>query len=483
MKTHLKETQAPINSPLQQHVGLYTDHYELTMAQGYYLSGMAEVPAVFDYFFRKPPYGGSYAVFSGLGELLKLLQNFRFNEEDLTYLSGLGFDQKFLEWLESFRFRGTVTAMKEGEVVFPYEPSIRIEGSIIETQLVETLVLNMINFESLIATKAARIREVAGERALIDFGLRRAHGYGGIQASRAAVVGGFGQTSNVFSAYRYGLESTGTMAHSWIQSFDNELKAFREYAKHFPDACILLVDTYDTLNSGIPNAIRVGLEMEKRGENLAGIRLDSGDLSYLSKKARKMLDMAGLKGVKIFASNQLDEHVVASLLEQKAPIDGFGVGTALVTGKGAGALDGVYKLSMVNGKPTLKLSENRAKTTLPGKKTVYRYLDEKGIFQADAIALEGESGFTSIHHPTEAGKEKNIAKYTAEKLTHQVMENGNLIAAPQTPKDIAAYSRSRLQQLSAEHKRLLFPHLYTTGITTGLLRLRDRLVQREPGKS
>lgn len=477
----MKHHPAVNMSPLHSHTALYTDHYELTMAQGYYLSGMEKVQAVFDYFFRKPPFGGSYVIFSGLGELLELLQNYQFHEQGLDYLSGLGFDQQFISWLKDFRFRGTVVAMKEGEVVFPYEPVLRIEGSIIETQLVETLVLNLINFESLVATKAARIREVAGDRILIDFGMRRAHGYGAIQASRAAVVGGFGKTSNVYSAFRYGLDSTGTMAHSWVQSFDSELKAFQAYADHFPDDCILLVDTYDSLNSGIPNAIRVGLEMEKRGAKLLGIRLDSGDLAYLSKKARKMLDMAGLKYVKIFASNQLDEHVVASLLEQKAPIDGFGVGTALVTGKGAGALDGVYKLSVINGIPTLKRSENPAKTTLPGKKTVYRYLDEQGKFQADAIALEEETGFTSIHHPTEAGKKKNIEAFIREQLTESVMEQGKVLQAPQTPSDIAAYSRSRLQQLSAEHKRLLYPHLYTTGITTALLRLRDQLIQSGSG--
>lgn len=464
-------------TPLHATTALYTDHYELTMAQGYFLSGMEKVTAVFDYFFRKAPYGGSYVIFSGLGELLEQLRNYRFNEESLTFLSTIGFHEKFLSWLGDFRFSGEVMAMKEGEVVFPGEPCIRIEGTLIETQLVETLVLNLINFESLVATKAARIREVAGDRMLIDFGLRRAHGYGGIQASRAAIVGGFQKTSNVFSAHRYGLESTGTMAHSWIQSFGDELEAFRTYARHFPDDCILLVDTYDTLNSGIPNAIRTGLEMEKNGARLYGIRLDSGDLAYLAKKARKMLDMAGLGYVKIIASNQLDEHVVASLLDQEAPIDGFGVGTALVTGKGAGALDGVYKLSEIGGKPTLKRSENPAKTTLPGKKLVYRFQDEHGKFQGDAIALEGETGFQSIHHPAEAGKKKKVEGFEKKQLLRPVMKEGELLETPQTPAAIAAYSRSRLEQLPEEHKRLLFPHLYTTGITTGLLRLRDMLIR------
>jgi nicotinate phosphoribosyltransferase len=473
---------ASLNALLHPHTALYTDHYELTMAQGYYLSGKEKVPAVFDYFFRKPPFGGSYVVFSGLGELLELLENYQFHPDGLAYLAGLGFNQQFLKWLEDFRFQGSVVAMKEGEIVFPYEPSIRIEGSLIETQLVETLVLNLINFESLVATKAARIREVAGERMLIDFGMRRAHGIGAVQASHAAVIGGFDKTSNVFSAYRYGLDSTGTMAHSWVQSFDTELKAFQTYADHYPNDCILLVDTYDTLNSGIPNAIRVGLEMEKRNKKLSGIRLDSGDLAYLSKKARKMLDMAGLAYVNIYASNQLDEHVVASLMEQKAPIDGFGVGTALVTGKGAGALDGVYKLSVIDGSATLKRSENPVKTTLPGKKTVYRYTDEQGKFQADAISLEGENGYSYIHHPTESGKKKNIERFDRECLTEKVMENGKMLETQPSPSDIAAYHRSRMDQLSPEHKRLLYPHLYITGITPGVLQLKNQLVQATPSK-
>ncbi len=462
--------------PIKPNTGLYTDHYELTMVQGYFLSGMKENRAVFDYFFRKSPFDGNYVVFAGLDELLQFLSDFRFNKKAIAYLSRIGFEHNFLSWLENFRFKGTVTSMEEGEIVFPNEPCVRIEGTLIEAQIVETGLLNILNFDSLIATKAARIREVAGDRLLIDFGLRRAHGYGGIQASRSAIVGGFDKTSNLFSAYLYGLHSTGTMAHSWVQCFDNELDAFRVYASHYPDDCILLVDTYDSLNSGIPNAIRVGLEMEKRGQKLLGIRLDSGDLAYLSKKARKMFDMAGLNDVQIYVSNQLDENVIASLIEQQAPIDGFGVGTSLVTGQGAGALDGVYKLSVIDGNPTLKVSENRDKTTLPGMKTVHRYLDERGHFQADAIALEDEAAYSYIHSPDGSGRKIKLDTLTRETLLHRVMENGRRVKNPRTPDNIAAYTRSRLQQLPGEHKRLLFPHRYTTGITPGLNKLMGKVI-------
>ncbi len=340
------------------HIGLYTDHYELAMAQGYYQSGNQDTLAVFDYFFRNNPFQGGYVVFAGLAELFDILGYYHFNRDDCRYLKQLGFDDKFVSYLQDFHFEADIYAPEEGEIVFPYEPCVRVEGNIIETQLIETLLLNILNFESLIVTKAARIKQVAGDRMLIDFGLRRAHGFGGIQASRAAVTGGFDKTSNVYSAYQFGLELTGTMAHSWVQSFKNELTAFRTYAEKFPENCILLVDTYDTLYSGIPNAIKVGLEMKKQGKKLLGIRLDSGDLAFLSKQARLMLDKAGLEYVLIAASNQLDEYVIKSLIEQSAPIDAFGVGTALATGKGDGSLDGVYKLCMINQNPTLKVSES-----------------------------------------------------------------------------------------------------------------------------
>ena len=463
---------------LNQNTGLYTDFYELTMAQGYFLSGKKDSPAVFDYFFRNRPYGGGYTVFSGLTELLEMLGNFKFNKEAIGMLSSLGFHPDFLHWLEDFQFKGRVISMREGEVVFPYEPCLRIEGTLIEAQLAETVVLNLLNFESLIATKAARIKQVAGDRLLMDFGMRRAHGFGGIQASRAAIIGGFHNTSNTFSAAKYGLTPTGTMAHSWIQTFDDELTAFRTYAKLYPEQCIFLVDTFDTVHSGLPNAIQVGREMEERGSRLKGIRIDSGDLAYLSKKARKMLDQAGLDYVQIIVTNQLDEYIISNLLEQEAPVDGFGVGTALATGKGAGSLDGVYKLSVVEEEPTLKLSENIVKTTLPGKKTVYRILDENGSFLADAVALEDEQDIGTITHPFEPGKSMNVGTYKKEKLTGLVMEHGKVTGTIPDVHEIAEYAQERLRQLPDEHKRFLNPHTYKVGLSPGLLKLRDHHMKK-----
>jgi nicotinate phosphoribosyltransferase len=461
---------------LNHHTGLYTDHYELSMAQGYFLNGMEEATAVFDYFFRKNPYDGGYVVFAGLADLLELLENYKFEPEDCRYLEEIGFKKEFVSYLKDFRVKADIYSVREGEIVFPYESCLRVEGGIIETQLIETLVLNVLNFESLIATKASRMRMAAGNRILLDFGLRRAHGLGGIQASRAAVCGGFDKTSNVYSARQFGLDSTGTMAHSWVQSFKNELTAFRAFAEFFPDSCILLVDTYDTLDSGVPNAIKVGKEMESQGKKLAGIRLDSGDLAFLSKKVREMLDQAGLDYVKIVASNQLDEYVIKSLVEQSAPVDAFGVGTALVTGDGAGSLDGVYKLSVINGVPTLKISENINKITLPGRKNIYRYFDENGMFTADAISLDGEGSPGTIYHPIETLKSSDLSCFESEQILRKVMDKGRMVEKPGSPGEIYRFVRSRLEKLPGEHKRFMNPHVYKVGISGKLLELRSRLI-------
>jgi len=351
-----------------KHLGLFTDHYELTMAQGYFLDGRENFTANFDYFFRKNPFGSGYTIFAGLQDLLEMIQNFKYNSDSIDYLHKLGFHSDFLEYLKKFYFKGNIYAPNEGEIVFPNEPIVRFEGNIIETQLLETLSLNVLNFQSLIATKAARLRYSAGERVVIDFGMRRAQGFSAIHGSRAAIIGGVNSTSNVYSAYLYGMTSTDTQAHSWIQSYEDELTAFRKFAATFPKNCVLLVDTFDTIKSGVPNAIIVAKEMEARGEKLFAIRLDSGDLAYLSKQARKMLDDAELKYVKIVVSNQLDEYLIKSLIDQGAPIDSFGVGTSLITGQKDAALDGVYKLSMADERPNLKLSEDIEKNNSAGYK-------------------------------------------------------------------------------------------------------------------
>jgi nicotinate phosphoribosyltransferase len=465
-------------SLLNSHTALYTDFYQLTMAQGYFLSGRSNISAAFDYFYRENPFDGGYVVFAGLSDLLEVLQDFHFQQEDLDYLASLGFKEPFLKYLKDFRFRGTVYSVREGEVVFPLEPLVRVEGNIVESQVVETVLLNFLNFESLIATKAARIKHAAGNHRVVDFGLRRAQGLGGIMASKAAIIGGVEATSNVYSAYRWGLEVTGTQAHSWIQSFDDELTAFRKFAEIFPDRCVLLVDTYNTLRSGVPNAIKVAKELERQGHRLIAIRLDSGDLAYFSKRARAMLDAAGLGYVKIVVSNQLDEYVIRSLIEQHAPIDVFGVGTHLATGRTSPALDGVYKLSMCDGKPRLKFSENYTKTTLPGIKNVLRYTDGNGTFYADAIILEDETAVDHIYHPFFPEQKSSVARRHGEPLLHLVMENGKLVNGLPTLKETVAYARERLSHLSPEHLRFEFPHVYKVGITARLLALRSQMMEQ-----
>lgn len=456
--------------------GLFTDHYELTMAQAFFLSGKKDLTASFDYFFRNPPFKGSYVIFAGLEDFLDLLEDYEFDRKDSDFLMKAGFHKDFINYLEGFRFEGNIYAPHEGEIVFPIEPVMRVEGNIIEAQLIETLLLNTINFESLIATKASRVRFSAGDKRIVDFGLRRAQGIGGIQASKAAVIGGVDSTSNLLAAYLNDIESTGTLAHSWIQSFDDELESFRAFSLAFPKKCVLLVDTYDTLKKGVPNAISVAKEMEQRGEKMLGIRLDSGDLAYLSKRARKMLDQAGLEYVKIVASNQLDEFVIRSLKEQKAPIDVFGVGTSMVTGRPDAALDGVYKLVESNGKPRLKISEDIEKMILPGKKKIIRLLDEEDRFYADAVALEDEKSIEKIYHPFRPEKSTEIKKYKQELLLHQVIRKGKVSAERKPLSLISEYSKNRFHQLPDEHKRFEFPHIYKVGISQKLLDLRTQLV-------
>jgi nicotinate phosphoribosyltransferase len=455
--------------------GIYTDLYQLTMAQVYFLRGNVYEDAVFDYFFRKLPFDGGYVVFAGLSDIIQILQELEFTTDDIDYLKGIGLDKKFAESLRNFRFRGSIYSVREGEVVFPNEPILRVEGNMIEAQLVETVLLNVLNFESLIATKAARIRSVAGNKHLSDFGLRRAQGLGGYHATRAAIIGGFDSTSNVKAAQDFNIPPVGTMAHSFVQSHDDELTAFREFALNRSEHCVLLVDTYDTLRSGVPNAIKVAKEMQTRGHRLQGVRLDSGDLAYLSKETRKMLDAEGLTDVKITVSNQLDEWVIKSLLDQQAPIDVFGVGTNLVTGAPDAALDGVYKLSFANGKPRIKLSENLKKITLPDKKQVLRILNEdKTFFGADVICLHEETRASTIYHPTDIDKSIDVQSRNQEPLLQLQMQNGKAIQNF-TLKDVSKYAQERLTLLPAEHKRFDYPHTYKIGLSQRLRNERDQL--------
>lgn len=464
-------------SSLLRRPAIYTDFYELTMAQGYFLSGRKEEQACFDCFFRDLPFEGGFVVFAGTSDLLEILDNFRFHEDEIEYLAEQGFREEFLNYLRDFRLNVNIHAAREGEIIFPRAPVLRVEGSIIETQILETLLLNILNFESLIATKAARLKLAAGDHKVLDFGLRRAQGFGGIQASKAAIIGGVEATSNVYSSFIHGTPVSGTMAHSWIQSFDNELAAFRTYAEYYPDDCILLVDTYDTLASGMPNAIKVAKELEEKGHKMKGIRLDSGDLAYFSRKARSMLDRAGLEYVKIAVSNQLDERLIKSLLSQDAPIDLFGVGTRLVTGHETPALDGVYKLSAVNEEPKLKLSENIEKIILPGRKKVLRYSGDDGTFYGDGILLEDEERVDTIYHPYYPAKHATVSSYNSESLLRPLMKNGNQQVELPDATESADYARRRLERLNPEHKRFDNPHIYKVGISKKLMNLRDRLTK------
>ncbi|RXJ50712.1 nicotinate phosphoribosyltransferase [Gelidibacter gilvus] len=454
----------------------YTDLYQLTMSQVYFRT-KPDGRAVYDYYFRNNPFNGGYSIFAGLEDVLNILENLKFSSSDVTYLEQHGFERSFLDYLKDFRFRGNIFSSMEGDVVFPNRPILQVEANIIEAQIIETLLLNLLNFQTLIATKASRIRHSAKSETLLDMGLRRAHATGGYYASRAAIIGGFDSTSNVKAAEDYDIPSSGTMAHSFIQSYEDELQAFRDFAKIRPKNCVLLIDTYNTLRSGLPNAITVAKEMEDNGEQLLGVRLDSGDLAYLAKKARKMLDDANLGYVKIVASNQLDEFVIKSLKDQGAPIDIFGVGTNLVTGKPDAAIEGVYKLSEYNGEPRIKLSENIIKVSLPYKKQVYRMLDKNGMFYgADAVAVFNEENVERMEHSFDSNKSLELTRFEHEPLLQQVMKNGKKVMPARTVSEIAEYSKSRLEKLPEEYKRFQNPHIYKIGLSTELKKERDKLV-------
>ncbi len=454
----------------------YTDLYQLTMAQVYFKT-KPDGRAVFDYYYRSNPFDGGYSIFAGLEDVLNIFETLQFSSSDITYLETHGFEKDFLDYLRDFRFQGTINSSKEGDVVFPNRPILQVEANIIEAQIIETLLLNILNFQTLIATKASRIRHSAKNEVLLDMGLRRAHATGGYYASRAAAIGGFDSTSNVKAAEDYNIPSSGTMAHSFIQSYGDELQAFRDFAKIRPKNCVLLIDTYNTLRSGLPNAITVAKEMENDGEQLLGVRLDSGDLAYLSKRTRKMLDDANLPYVKIVASNQLDEYVIKSLKEQGAPIDIFGVGTNLVTGNPDASLGGVYKLSEFNGEPRIKLSENIIKVSLPYKKQVYRMIDQNDMFYgADVVARSTEEKVGEMIHAYDATKSLNLNRFEHEPLLEKVMEHGKKVNPPRTVTEIAAYSKSRLEKLPEEYKRFQNPHIYKIGLSTELKQERDALV-------
>lgn len=457
---------------------LLTDLYQLTMMQAYFDDDRADDSAAFDYFFRKIPFGGGFVVFAGLGELLENITELKFTDDEINYLQKIGFRDKFLNYLKNFSFKGNIYSMQEGSIAFPNEPILSVRGNLIECQFVETLLLNTLNFNSLIATKAARMRITAGDKILSDFGLRRSHGLGGIQASRASIIGGFNSTSNVLAAFEFDLKAVGTMAHSYIQSYDSELTAFRKFAESHPANCTLLIDTYDTLKSGLPNAITVAKEMEKKGLKLNGVRLDSGDLIMLSKRVRETLDEANLNYVKIVASNQLDEFAIRDILQKNAPVDIFGVGTNLVTGQPDAALDGVYKLSVVNNNPSLKLSETKDKITLPGFKQVVRFIDDNGKYFADAVVLKDETSIDEIIYAHETIK---TIPYKHIKLLQPVMQGGKVIITIETAEELREKVLQNLKQLPNGCKKLQNAETYKVGISKKLSALQNELKNKYAG--
>jgi len=464
----------------QDNLGLYTDFYELTMAQGYFYCNKKEQQTTFDYYFRDNPFNGGFAVFAGLQDFIELLCEFTYSSSDIAFLKEQGFNPEFLDYLNNFQFSGDIFSVKEGEIVFPNEPLLTVHGNIIECQLIESLLLNILNFETLIATKAFRIKLISEKKLFADFGLRRAHGFGSLHASRAAAIGGASSTSNVLAGKIFDIPVSGTMAHSWVQSFDSELEAFRAFAKVHPNNTTLLVDTYNTLLSGIPNAIKVGKEMEADGVQLNAIRLDSGDLAYLSKIARKMLNKAGLNYVQIIASNQLNEFVIKTLLrDQNAAIDGFGIGTEMITGKDDAALGGVFKLCKIDDKIKMKFSENIEKVTLPGSKQLIRYFDEDGKFYRDGILLTNENPdeVNTIYHRVYPEKNTPLSGLKLEVLFNKVVDNGKVILKKQTPKDIHTYLETRSDLLPEEHKRFISPHIYKVGISNKLMMTRNALTK------
>lgn len=466
-----------------RHSPLLTDLYELTMLAGYLEEGMSEKAAVFDLYFRTNPFEGGYAVFAGLETALERLMALHFTSEELNYLDGLKlFQPRFIKFLSEFRFRGRVIAPPEGTAVFANEPFLTVEGTLAETQLVETLLLNTLNFQTLVATKAARIGHAAGDAEIMEFGLRRAQGTdGGLSAARAACVGGCRGTSNVLAGMLYGVPVRGTQAHSWIQAFSDELTAFRAYADAFPDGTILLVDTYDTLKSGLPNALIVARELREQGHELRGIRIDSGDLAYLSREARRMLDEAGFSVVRIVASNDLDEQVIESVRSEGGRVDIYGVGTRLVTcaGTGGGALGGVYKLVEVAGKPTMKMTGDIAKATLPGKKQVLRAVAPDGGFMQDLVCLDGDTVLAgdTVYDPTNPLRHTMLPpEALLTDLRRVVMEDGRCLYDREPLEAMAERCRRELALLPTGCLRFINPHRYKVSISAPLNGLRNMLI-------
>ncbi|MGL5615843.1 MAG: nicotinate phosphoribosyltransferase [Sarcina sp.] len=474
----------------ERSLGMLMDFYELTMSNAYLNEGFKEKIVYFDMFFRKIPENGGFAIMAGVEQIIDYIEALSFTDSDIQYLRTLNlFSEEFLKYLRDFKFSGSIYAIPEGTPIFPNEPILTVKAPIIEAQLIETMILLTINHQSLIATKANRIVRAAEGKSVLEFGARRAQGYdGAIFGARAAYIGGVSGTATTIAGERFDIPVSGTMAHSWVQLFDSEFEAFKTYAENYPDGCVLLVDTYSVIESGVPNAIKVAKEiLEPMGKRLKGIRLDSGDMAYLSRKSRKLLDAEGLTDCQIIASNSLDEYTIGSLLRQKASIDCFGVGERLITSKAEPVFGGVYKLVAVENegiiKPRIKLSENPEKVSNPGFKKVYRLFDketDKAIADVLTMADEiiDESKPYKIFDPVHTWKKKTLRNYYVVELQKPIFEEGKLVYEKPTLKEIKEYSQREVEKLWEEVVRFENPHTYYVDLSKSLWLTKDNLISR-----
>ena len=477
------------NEKLARNLTMLTDFYEITMANGYFKNNFKDTVAYFDMFFRKVPDGGGFVIAAGLEQLVEYLSNLHFTNEDIEYLRGKGFGEEFLDYLKNFKFECDVWAIPEGTPVFPGEPIVKVKGPVIQAQFIETMVLLCINHQSLIATKANRVSRAADGRAVMEFGSRRAQGFdGAIYGARAAYIGGCAGTACTISDELFGVPALGTMAHSWVQLFDSELEAFMAYAKEYPDSCTLHVDTYNVLKSGIPNAIKTFDEVLKpMGKRPKGIRIDSGDIAYLSRKARKMLDEAGYPDCSIVASNSLDEYIIRDMHRQGAKVDSYGVGERLITSSSSPVLGGVYKLVAVekDGEviPKIKLSENVQKITTPCNKRVYRLYDkESGKAIADLMTLSkeviDETKPYELFDPDYTWKRKEVTDFTVRELLEPVFAKGECVYKKKDINEIKAYCKAQVDTLWDEVTRFENPHNYYVDLSQALWDEKQRLLNK-----
>ena len=471
---------------------LHTDLYQINMGYAYFKDGIHERKSYFDVYFRKIPFGGGYAVFAGLAKIIDYVNSFEFSESDIDFLRELGYAEDYLEYLSKMKFTGNIRCVKEGEIVFGNEPLLRIEAPLIQAQIMETAILNIVNYQILIATKAARIKHLCPDEVCMEFGTRRAHEFdAAIWGTRASVIGGFEATSNVKAAKLFNIPCSGTHAHSFVQAYEDEEIAFKKYAAAHKD-CYFLVDTYDTLRSGIPTAIKVADEL-KDEINFLGVRLDSGDIAYLSKAARKMLDEAGYPNAKIVASNDLDEDTITHLKQQGARIDAWGVGTKLITAYDNPALGAVYKLACLenaNGEmiDRLKVSENPGKLTIPGIKKVYRIINkDTGMAAGDYIALEKDDGSAEpsikLFHPTHTYLEKEVKNFEVRDLQVDIFIDGKQVYDVPTVQESAQYFKENKKLLWNEYLRLLNPEFYPVDLSTACWENRNTILKKVTKKS